>query len=77
MKQTIFFGSLVPHVWDQWTTGVGSLNHPCVNPVILRILPKTEISTYPTARFLVATQFIQCYDLQRKNVGSEMQQATM
>jgi len=21
------FGSLVPHVWDQWTTGVGPLNH--------------------------------------------------
>jgi len=22
-----FFGSLVPHVWDQLTTGVGPLNH--------------------------------------------------
>jgi len=26
-RETNFFGSLVPHVWAQWTTDVGPLNH--------------------------------------------------
>jgi len=26
-EKKFFFGSLVPHVWDQWTTCAGLLNH--------------------------------------------------
>jgi len=60
-----------PPVWDLWTT--------FENPAIFRCNTANSSKNIfqRTASYLVATQFIQCNDLQRKNVSNEMKRVTI